>query len=394
MKKKKSDSFIRFSWAKFKKNHAQSSRKEPFSIVTIRRKQKEEDIQRAEEIWRELLGEEIEEELDDDFDLDEPEPKPQPKKKRKEREASKKEKFKATEARESTPASSGDKEEESAKDEPALFSKDDIKPLPKAEKPPKRVKPLHEEFTEFLLPKFLAFRTWITPKRAALIGAGIVVAIGLPVLIFWRSTLPSMPPRGADLNALTSATKRALDAGATALALQIADRAVAEFPDKPPAYRAKAASLSELGKYDEARELYLKTIGMGGDTVDTRLGLANTEFASGRYREAAAVFRGVSRAVPGAAISHLKLFVSLCLNGDFEEAGRVVEWRPLPSQSPEWFVLEAIKARHEGKASDAQHFLDTSVKLHGKRAEDLQKWIFRTGFPTKDLMAAPESVKN
>jgi hypothetical protein len=141
----------------------------------------------------------------------------------------------------------------------------------------------------------------------AVLGVGLTAGVARAQL---APPLHSVDPGSPRSSALSSESAEALVANKPAVALRMADQAIAADPQNPWSHYDRAAALSELGRVDEAVAQYdvaqrsFSTQDAWGKSI-SMYGKANALARAGRCAEAKTAFETyatyVERADPGSA---------------------------------------------------------------------------------------------
>ena len=135
--------------------------------------------------------------------------------------------------------------------------------------------------------------------------------------------------------------QRSRGIGDTEAALRIADRAVAEFPDRPEGYLERGTLLAEAGRYEEAGVALRKGIGIGSSPPAAHLALAKVLLSLHQYTD---------------ALDESERFASL--------AGE-------DSQSFELHYLRGLVLRRLGRREAARQELQTALEIRPGHADAL-----------------------
>lgn len=171
----------------------------------------------------------------------------------------------------------------------------------------------------------------------------------------------------------------------------IASSLTNSFPTDPRSYTAVGTVHAYRKEYDQARAAYTKALDLAPDRPEVLFSLAETEFSSRNFANAARAYERLRASRTGGALSTLRLFVCYNAIGDQQAADELLIRYPFPYQSLEWYWVEALKARHEGRREEAERIIATTHTIFGTPAKSQARSFEELGWPEKDLLAPASS---
>lgn len=156
--------------------------------------------------------------------------------------------------------------------------------------------------------------------------------------------------------------------------LEVLTGYIAELGDEASAedHRAVGRYLAAIGRIDEALGRFRTAVEMAeasrpGDTAMLRE-LGDTLFSSGRFAEAAEVYRRIHEAEPDDQTTRLRLAETLVRLNRGEEASELLEAVPEQGSS---LVLQAMAAQQAGDQQEARRFLDRALQENPENRQAL-----------------------
>lgn len=195
---------------------------------------------------------------------------------------------------------------------------------------------------------------------------------------------PARPPLEAGAARLVARAQAALEAGAFATGLTLADSAIARAPGAPEPYFVRGRLRYELGRLDEARADYERVLRLAPDYEGAWHNLGNVAFRRRWFREAVRAYRREAETHPAARPWH-------GLGGAYETLGRADSARlayeraltldpgyaPAHAALADWYLREGDDAQ---ALSHARAALDAAPGDPAARAR-LGMLLVRTGDP-------------
>ncbi|MGC1480487.1 MAG: tetratricopeptide repeat protein [Chthoniobacterales bacterium] len=130
---------------------------------------------------------------------------------------------------------------------------------------------------------------------------------------------------------------------------------------------ARGATLVELDRYDEARQIFQRALAIEPDSFPVRYNLGEILFQEGNYEGAAAHFRSMSPDDGGNSLVKFKLFLCYLLADDIRADFALRNIR-FPLDGPAWYFAQAAQAAHAGDTARGRRLAHVGSKIHDETA--------------------------
>jgi tetratricopeptide (TPR) repeat protein len=130
-----------------------------------------------------------------------------------------------------------------------------------------------------------------------------------------------------------------------------ADRLAALPPraaEEPAALNVRGAIYTKLGRYREARQIFLNILESDRNYPPAYFNLGEVQYIQGDHNGALETFRTLARSQPRNELVRFKMFACLVQLGNDDEARKLAASFIPAGSSPAWYYAQAVLARQSG----------------------------------------------
>lgn len=136
----------------------------------------------------------------------------------------------------------------------------------------------------------------------------------------------------------------------------------------PAALNIRGAIYTKLGRYAEARQIFLNILEADRNYFPAQFNLGEVQFIQGDYAGALDTFRAITQREPRNELVRFKMLVCQLLLGNEGEARKIAATLIPAGSTPAWYYAQAALARKSDDKSAAEKFLRTARDIYSPSA--------------------------
>lgn len=126
----------------------------------------------------------------------------------------------------------------------------------------------------------------------------------------------------------------------------------------------RGATLTKLGKHEEARELFTAILGTDPNYFPAAFNMGEVEFLAGNYEAALETFQRIRRRDPRNELVRFKIMICLLKLGRDDEARKIADGLLPAGSTPAWYYAQALLARQAGDEKTARKHLSAARAIY------------------------------
>ncbi len=142
----------------------------------------------------------------------------------------------------------------------------------------------------------------------------------------------------------------------------------AQAAQDPAALNIRGAIYTRLGRYAEARQIFLNILEADRNYFPAQFNLGEVQFIQGDYVGALETFAAIARREPRNELVRFKIIVCQLQLGNVEEARKIAATLIPAGSTPAWYYAQAALARKSGDKSAAEKFLRAARDIYSSSA--------------------------